>query len=481
MNARPQLAVLLALVSLALAPSAALAGTTTRWERLTAQNDPNTFTPGFVRTSGGVLHVAFLRQEAGNTNSMRHVAISARGKVGPSVDMLGNWNFLANPDLVPVPGGGLRVFFGGIHTTNPGEPNDEMNTATAGSAGDVWALQPGSISNDEQGAADAGATTAADGTPLVSWSATLGVFVHRGAAAGPNSNLQTALGGCCAYSPDLARDRSGRIVAAWFSSASGKEGVFAQDIDATSGAPVGGAVRMPGSATQFGGAMKSIQIISRTPITSRPGHDGFYVAYPAGYPAQNRVLLWRVGAASSKTIVRARTVAHDQVGLAAAPDGRLWVFWSEKQGSRYRIVVTRSDKDVTAFGERVVLKPPAGSVDDFHLLGDAQQGRLDLLGSFGTVSGNSTWHRQVLPGLTLKAKTKRLRSGGLRVTVTVRDAGHAVKGATVKAGGKRARTNRRGKAKLKLGSAPRRLSLSAIKRGFTTDKAKVKVKPKRRR
>jgi hypothetical protein len=481
MHRRPLLSVLFALACLALAPSAALAGTTTRWQRLTAQNDPNTFTPGFVRTSGGVLHVAFLRQEAGNTNSMHHVPISVRGKVGPSVDMLGNWNFLANPDLVPVPGGGLRVFFGGIHTTNPGEPNDEMNTATAGPSGDAWALQPGSISDDEQGVSDAGATTAADGTPLVSWGASLGVFVHRGATPGPSSNLQTALGRCCGYSPDLARDRSGRVVAAWFSNATGREGVFAQDIDAASGAAVGGPVRMPGSATPFGGAMKSIQMISRTPITSRPGHDGFYLAYPGGYPAQKRVLLWRVGAGSAKTIVRDSTVSHDQVGLAAAPDGRLWVFWSEKQGSRYRIVATRSDNEVKTFGERVVLKPPAGSVDDFHLLGDAQQGRLDLLGGFGTVSGNSTWHRQVLPGLTLKAKTKRLRSGGLRVTATVRDAGRAVKGAVVRAGGKRAKTNRRGKAKLRLASARGRLSLSATKRGFTADEAKVRVKPKRRR
>ena len=476
---RASLVAALALACLALSAGAASAGTTSRWQRLTAPDDPNSFTPGFVRTPDGVLHVAFLRREAGNTNSMHHVPISQRGAFGADTNMVGTWSFLANPDLVTGPGGGLRAFFGGIHTTNTGEPNDEMNTATAGPAGDAWAVATPSISHGDQGAADAGATTAADGTPFVSWGATLGVFVHRGPAIGPSTNLQPALGGCCGYAPDLARDGSGNIAAAWFSNATGNEGVFAQQVDPAGGAALGAPARMPGSATRFQGELKSVQMVSRTPIVARPGRAGFWVAYPGGYPSQSRVLLWRVGGGLA-VLARDRNVAHDQVGLAAAPDGKLWAFWSEKEGSRYRIVVTRSDKDVRRFGERIVLRPPAGSVDDFHLLGDAQRGRLDLLGSFGTVNGVSTWHRQVLPGLTLKATTRRLRSGAVRVTVAVRDAGRPVKGATVKVKGRKAKTNAKGRARLRLRSATGRLSVSAAKRGFVTDKAKVRVKRRRR-
>ena len=38
---------------------------------------------------------------------------------------------MSHPDLLRMPDGTLRAFFGGIRTTNPGETNNTMNTATA--------------------------------------------------------------------------------------------------------------------------------------------------------------------------------------------------------------------------------------------------------------------------------------------------------------------------------------------------------------
>jgi hypothetical protein len=468
-------AFLLATLTTAAVAASAHAGTPARWERLTGLDDANTFQLGLARTADGVLHATWLRTEPGG-RSLHHTPIAANGRFGATTQIQPEWVVMANSDLVLSPEGGLRVFFGGQRTTVTGDPHEEMNTATADASGAAWALAPASITDGTGGAADAGAAAAADGTPFVSWGATVGVFVHRGGDPGPAFDFQgPAHGGCCGYTPDLALDgATGQLTVAWYSNATGRLGVWAQSVDGATGAPVGAPMRMPGSVTPFSGAEQSSQMISRTPIAGRPGRPGVFVAYPGGYPGQDRVLLWRVGDSRSRTLTRARNVQHDIVGIAAAPNGRLWAFWSEKGAGGYRIVATRSDPGVGAFGERVEMRPPRGSVDDFHLQGNAQNGRLDLFGHFGTVSGNSTWHRQVLPGLALEASARRVR-GDVVVRALVTDAGDPVRGATVRAGGETAQTNRRGRALLELGSAGRRLAVTAADAGFTAARERVRV------
>ena len=69
----------------------------------------------------------------------------------------------------------------------------------------------------------------------------------------------------------------------------------------------------------------------------------------------------------------------------------------------------------------------------------AAGGALDVLGNFNidTSATADTSYRRMLPGLTLRARPRRLRRGKrTAVRFTVRDAGDAVKGATVKAAGK---------------------------------------------
>jgi hypothetical protein len=444
--------------------AAAQAGTTTRWERLTALDDGVTFQVGVARTGDGVLHSAWLRTEPGATRSLHHTAIARNGRFGATTPIQTGWTFMANPDLL-ASAGGLRVFFGGQRTTVTGDPNTEMNTATADISGAAWALQPFNAAQGAQAATDAGAAAPLD-TPFVSWGATLGVFVHRGVdPATPNFDYQGALGGCCGYSPDLAVDgETGQLALAWYSNATGAVGVFAQGVDLGTGAPLGGFQRMPG--------VSNLQMISRTPITGRVREPGIYVAYPAG----DRVLLWRMGASRVTTLARRSGTAHDIAGLAPDSQGRLWVFWSEKAGTRYRIVATRSNRTATRFGERVVMRPPRGSVDDFHLDGDAQRTRLDLFGSFGRIDGNSTWHRQVLPGLTLTARARRTRGGEVVVRARVADAGAPVGGATVTAGGARASTNAGGRATLRVRSRARRLVVVARASGYTPDRARVRVR-----
>lgn len=470
---RSSLVTIVALTAgLATLAASAQAGTTKRWERLTAEDDGATYQVGLARTADGVLHVAWQRNETGSKGSLHHTSIAASGRFGPTTTIVPNWEFISYPDLVLTPDGGLRAFFGGIETTSPSETNTQMNTATAPASGAPWSVQTSNVNRPgTSGTEGAGAAAAFDGTPFVSWAPTVGLFVHRGtSSATPDHQYRPPpTTGCCDYNPDLAVDgATGQMMIAWFSNATGREGVWAREVNTATGAPAGTPVRMPGPSTS--------QMVARTPVAGRPGKAGVYVAYPVG----NRVLLWRVGSSRSRRITRRNGTFHDIAGVTGDPNGRLWVFWSEKRGARYRIVARRSNPRATRFGERVSLRPPRGSVDDFHLQGDAQANRLDLFAGFGRVDGTSTWHRQVLPGLTLRARARRTRTGEVVVRTRITDAGAPVQDATVKARGQSAETNARGRVKLELGSVARRfLSVRASKASYTRDLARVRIRGRR--
>src|SRR6185503_500810 len=138
------------------------------------------------------------------------------------------------------------------------------------------------------------ATVRPDGTTLQAFAGTLGTWVHSGLSpATPNHDYQAPLGPY-GYDPNLATDAAGRTVMAWYSSATGHLGVQAQDVSAD-GSPVGTAVTMPGTSDMLTG------MLGRTPLAARRG-GGLYVAYPTGYPASNKVRVWRIGAGSAPLV-----------------------------------------------------------------------------------------------------------------------------------------------------------------------------------
>ena len=100
-----------------------------------------------------------------------------------------------------------------------------------------------------------------------------------------------------------------------------------------------------------------------------------------------------------------------------------------------------------------------------------------MLGVFnlGTSSDASTFHRRVLPGLTLTADPGRLRRGRrTSVTFTVRDAGDPVKGAKVAAGGGSGTTNGRGKVELTLPG--RAAKASATQSGYVAGTLRLQAR-----
>jgi hypothetical protein len=429
------------------------------WRQVTAPGGTSIDQVALLRTPDGVLHVAWRNRSGPNTEDLWHTRIAPDGAIGPTTPVVTGWAGVLDPALTAAPGG-IRAFWGGIRTTDPEEPNRELNTALSTDGGQSWALQTGSVApvGAQAYGSDVSAATLPDGTPLQAWSGTLGTWVHSGLdPASPNVDYQAPLGNY-GYFPGIAADAAGGAMMAWFSSAAGNVGVVAQGVGA-SGAPAGPLLRMPGTQVMVGGGT-----VSRTPVAARAG-GGFYVAYGVGYPSADQVRLWRVG--SGRTTLVARADGEPAVAVASDPAGRLWVAWSDGQFGDKRVLARRSNPGATRFGATVSAGAAKDATSVYSLDASATGGALDVLSLFGTgtESGGSTYVTRVLPGLTLRARPRRLPVRARDVTFRVTDAGDPVRGATVKAGGRTGTTNAAGRVTLTLeGKAKARATARGYRR-----------------
>jgi hypothetical protein len=184
------------------------------------------------------------------------------------------------------------------------------------------------------------------------------------------------------------------------------------------------------------------------------------MAYGQGYPTSQTLAVWRVGSSKPQLVLPAAGMKH--VNVAAAPDGRLWLMW-EQSG---RIIATRTNKAVTQAGPTTILGPPGGGTV-FQLSGEGSAGPLDLIANV-TSGGQALWHQQVLPRLQVDG-TRR----GSSIEFRVLDAGDAVAGARVKAGGKTLTTAANGKTTLT--RAPTgRVKAAASKPGYAAATTSVR-------
>jgi hypothetical protein len=475
--------VLVTLAAALLAAPSALAGSPGKWTQLGQANLDNIDEAALTRSPDGVLHVVWTvpsHNSGGAGDSLMHDAIAPNGTPAPVNPITTGWAGITSvPDVVTMPDGTLRAFFGGLHSTDSTDPNLNMNTATAPASGASWTVFPGTVvKGDSAYAGDDGAAVGADGTPFLSFGGTgAGAFVHRGLDPNtPNFPLQSQLGGCCGYSPDVAIDTvTGAPSVAWYSNANDKFGVFTQSLDPGTGQPLGSPALMPGSTTPFNGKPASSQQLTRTPIAARAG-GGVFVAYSGGYPTADRVLFWRIGSPAAETVASHKGSGHI-VSLAAAPDGRMWVVWIER-GSIPRVFAARSNRSAGAFGPVLSAGRPPGGDSAFKIDANAQTGTLDIVALYSTGSSAlAQWHTQLLPGLALKASPKKIKgTKATKVNFTVTDP-EPVKGAKVKAGGKSATTDNKGHATISLGPTKKKsLAATATKSGYTKGTTKLAIK-----
>jgi hypothetical protein len=443
--------ILFAVLVVLVVTGSAAAGPPGQWTRLPG-TVVNFAEPGLARTSDGVLHVVYTRK-SGTKEDLVHVEVNPSGKVGADSVALGGWASMSHPDLVRLPDGSLRVFFGGIRSTSPGETNNAMNSATAPAAGTPWALQPGKVAQATYAYATtyAGAAVAKNGVPISSWAGTPGLGFHYGISlSDPDRTIPQS--GCCLYHPDIGVDAtSGQAWIAFTSNEAASPGVFVNQIGP--GGPEGGRKLAPGSVS----AKNFLQPIGRTSITGRIGAAGVFLAYGQGYPTYGSVAIWKVDSAKPRLVLKANGAKH--VSIAAGPEGRLWVMW-DRGG---KIYATRTNRTATRAGGISILKPP-GSGSVYELDGEGSSGPLDLVAN----DGQGLWHQQVLAKLQVSGKRV-----GKSIVFSVTDAADPVAAAVVKAGGKTLKTAANGRATL--GNAPTgRVKASAKKAGYAAASATVR-------
>lgn len=421
------------------------------WTRFTTGQVDNIAEAGLLRTADGVLHVVYPRGGS-STDDIAFANISAQGKVVASGTAVAGWASLPqDPKLVPTADGGIRLVFGGLQDTDVANPysSGQMFSAIAPSSGTAWTLQPGALTQSgyAYGSYGTGATTLADGTPVVAFPLNSGLTWNAGGAP---TDAGSAFPECCLYHVSLAR--SGDSVWSAFyanGSAEANQGIFVKQLLPAEGP----AIKAPGSTT--GG--DSVSAGQAVPLLTLP--DGRLVtAYCVGYPTCKRIALWVLGDARAISVPASRDAR--ELAVAMEPGGRLWVAWSTGSG---RVRFARSASYGAAFGAVTTIRPPQGATV-YSLAMSAASGSADLV----VGDGSSMFHRRVLPGLSLRATPATWRkSKAQRVTVTVTDAGEPIKGAKVAGGGDSCTTAATGRCELTYPAGrAKRFTVTASKKGY---------------
>lgn len=464
----------LAMLALVAWGSPASAGPPGAWTQVTSEaQSSNTSEVGLERTADGALHVLWAR-DSGSTEEIVHTSISpdATGVSDAHQVIATPLSVNRSVDLVAGPGGGLRAMFAGIF---PGAPSfsNSMATATSGDGGVTWSAVGPASENDPAVDSDGtayvgsgiGAGVALNGTVISIWgdSSPSGAGYHLGLdPLVPDVALSSAV---CERDPNVGVDSvTGETVLGWNCLETDTMQVLRSSVGAVENAPSSGASTLQ----------------QRVGLTGRLGADGVYAAYGTGsndfdaWPA-----LWRVGAAKAKVIKQPRD-AQD-ITLAPAPGGRLWIAWvGADRGDR--VFATRTNPAATKFGEVVSLKPPQGTEAVHRLAIEGSGGFLDAVALVDRGDDDiAHWHQRMLPGLTLKAKPAKV-SAGKKAKFKVTDAGAGVGGAKVKLKlGKKqvsAKSKPNGKVALKVPAKtkPKRYKATARKAGYAPGKTKIRVR-----
>ena len=169
-------------------------------------------------------------------------------------------------------------------------------------------------------------------TPLVAGYATQGIEIFNAAVAhapgASDQNLQPQLGGCCGYPPRMALDSAGHLWIAWYSNATGATGMYLQQLDPATGAPIGAPAQAPNSESSNNNSFGANLACAATCRL-------VYGNSPAAGPA-NTIVSWWPGQAPVTIANLAGTGQSAGRVLATAyrADGRLWVAWFD--GKTYR-------------------------------------------------------------------------------------------------------------------------------------------------
>jgi hypothetical protein len=451
-----KLTALLVVVAAAALAVSASAGTTRKWQQITTTGTQSPVAEIGHARRDGMLHVVWGRRSGPNAYDLVHTQITSSGKVGASQSVVAGWAGIGGVALVVGQNTGLWAYFSGIRSTAPDEPFFGLNYAYSG--GGPWTLDyQGSIYRDQfaYGRTPGAAALRPENLAIAAWDGRDGVGVLT-----PSRSFVTGYGpspgSCCHHGVNIV-SAGQRTMLVWCSMNEAPNGIWAQEVNWQNGAPIGPAMRMPRSTD--GQGRRICDVGQRVPVVARAG-GGFFIAAKDG--AEKAILVWRIGTSRSDRITAGPSFRR--VGLASTPDGRVWVGWSRFLNAS-RLYFRRSNRSGTVFGATVQRAGPGGVVEVQVIDLSAQNDRLDVLGTYSSVTGTNLFHTQALPGLSVSA------IGGRTLRFRVTDAGAPVAGATVAVGGRKLVTDRAGRASADLPAG--RFTATASKVNYVSATARV--------
>ncbi len=320
-----------AAVAAALALATPVAGADTTWTKVSTDFNSNIAIPSLGLT-GTTAVVAWTQATGPSTVDLNAVSFTT----SPTQDVIGatqskvltGWAQIDYTHaLFAAPGGGLQMIYNGTHSTTTGDPLNAMATTLRNPDGS-WAA-PFAVAGTSSGPTT-GVRSGA--TPLVAGYATQGIEIFNAAVAHApgmsDFNLQPQIGGCCGYGPRLARDNAGNLWIAWYSNATGATGVYLQQLDPATGAPLGAPALAPNSESSNNNSFGTNLACAATCRV-------IYGNSPAAGPS-NVIVSWWPGQAPVTIANLAGTTQGAGRVLASAyrADGRLWVAWYD--GKTYR-------------------------------------------------------------------------------------------------------------------------------------------------
>ena len=448
------LAAAVAAVTLALLTAAATAGPPGKWTQITRAHNGAKSNLGLARAKDGTLHVLSAGPARGPFSAILDTQISPAGGVGNPQAVISGWNSVQPPAAAVAPDGSIHAMISGQKVNSNTDPYAGLNEAVGP---ENWRLGAHAFGNYEitvPSNADVGVAVLKNGQLVSVWRSAVSLLFQTG--TDPSVQPQNVTPQGLAESPAIAVDqRSGDAVIAYRNASSGAD--FFRRVVPGVGAPQA----MPGAKQD-------------APSIAAGTRGGVYSAYALD---GTKVRLFRFGG-STKSVPVPKGARVLTAGVAAGPDGRLWIFYGNEQTT----YVTRTSKAVTGFEPVQSLKSPPGTVQYFRLEGEGSGGPLDLFANV-TVDGaakDGSYHQQIQPALSLRASKKLTKNAqgkvtGARVTVRVTDAGDAVQGARVTGlpGGTKT-TNASGSIVVtaQLGKA---LAVVATKPGYVSAKARLSL------
>lgn len=479
-------ALLLVLAVAAGRPQAAAAGGPGVWTDISGSlgtGTPSLIQPDAARGSGGTLHVVWAT--TGLPEYLMYRQVAADGSLPGAVRTLtpDGWGIVSKPAIVALPSGSgsLRVFAGG---QSPGAVLEGLIGWASDDNGAGFS-SPALITTGGTAYGSAMSAVSTGSTIFQTWANTFGVYTHLGTSAGGVQDVNDlGVPGAIGYNPALGFDASSNslyVVSQYL--ATGKDGLWARQLDPATGLPLSSSFQLPRSSTVYEGTPSFSLEDTRMPVAGLVGQPAVIVAYPAGYPTPTTMRVWRIspaGGAPATTVLASGGSQKDATAVAADSNGRAWVVWTDRSGSgaRRSVFAVRSNVGATAWGTVVSLKGPTGTDTLWQLAASAQSDRVDVLAQYQKGSDNAIYHTQLLAGLKVTVSPSTVKAGKkTTVKVTVTDAGAGVAGAKVTIGKKSGTTSASGVAKVKVTATKAgKLKVTVKKTGYATGSATLRVK-----